>query len=726
MKNFKKYFSIMLAVCCLVTSVFCISANASTPYANYFMSKVDNYSSNLPTPEAYDVYKTINNFAPDDPSVDGTFLAPEDIFIGPDERIYISDTGHDRIVVLNKDFSFAFEIKGFEEDGSKLSSPSCVFVDTDGTILVCDYGNKRLVEFTKYGNFRFAYPQPASEILSADFNYQPQRVVKDDKGYIYVCSVGDSNGILQLSSDGEFRKYYGTNKVALGLWDTIVRVLWSRESRKGSVVKLPYTFNNIYMYDGYVYATTTGYATDQMRKINPAGTDVLYKGYDFSDTGILRNTTDLQNFIDVAVDKDLNTFIIDQTYGRIYEYDEWGRNLFVFGAVGNGRGQYNIPKSLEVDNEGNIYVVNGGTINTKKDDGTSVSNSTLTIFKPTEFCKLVHKANKNYSDGIYEEVDAKEKGKDPSDNAFAQWTDVKNQDNFYVLALQSIGQILWRKEKYKESYDYFETAEDFTWASKSYEEIRANFLSDYFSIIATVIVSLCVILLVGKAVMKRYRKKHPKNPDKKTFFTVVGGFIKKMGYVALHPGDGFEDIRYEGQGKYKDAFIIMLIYTVTRCLSKLCTSFIYRSGVSIDFINWGKEILWAILPWVVCSIVSYGVTSIMYGEARLRDAVIGGAYCHVPFIFLQLPLAIVSQVLTLQEQSLYNLVVYVTYAWVVILVFMCIKGINGFNPFKALVVFLLTAAGVACVAGLWLVVEGLAKQFIQFIVQLAKELSYLV
>ena len=249
--KFRKILCIALTLACLVSVCTVIPSSAATPYSNYFMSLVDPYSWSLPTPEAYQVSRVVD--FPD--KEHGKLLNPEDMFIGPDGRIYIADSGNNRIVILKSDLTFDFAITGYEEDGSKLNNPTCVFVDDDGTILVADYGNKRLIEFTKYGNFRFAYPTPSSDILSEDFNYQPQRVVKDQKGYIYVCSVGDSNGILMLSSDGEFRNYFGTNKVALTFWESIARMLWSRESRKGTVVTLPYTFNNIFIHDGFIYAT---------------------------------------------------------------------------------------------------------------------------------------------------------------------------------------------------------------------------------------------------------------------------------------------------------------------------------------------------------------------------------------------------------------------------------------------------------------------------------------
>ena len=704
-----KYICLTLSISFVLQLFVSFNVFAESPYSNYFIvsDTTDQFSTVLPTPEAYKI-KSVIDF-PD--TATGKLKDPQDMFIGPDEKIYIADSGNNRIVVLNKDLTFDFEITGFEEDNSKLNQPTSVFVDDDGTILVADFGNKRLIEFTKFGNFRFAYPTPTSDILGTDFEYQPVKVIKDDKGYIYVCSFADTNGILMLSSDGEFKNYYGTNKVALSLWESIARVLWDRESRKGKLVSLPYTFNNIFISDGYVYATTTGFSANQLRKINPGGTDVTYAGKDFSDPGIKSETSTAQNFIDVTVDDDQNMFIIDSVYGRIYEYDEWGRNLFVFGSVGEGKGQLSNPSSLEIDNEGNIYVLN------KK-------NGTINVYETTEFADLVHAANENYSNGIYTKENADPEN--PGDNAFDQWSQVKQEDNFYRLALQSMGQVLWRQAKYDEAYDLFVEAEDPNWASLTFKEIRAEFLGEHFSLIATILVVTVIGLLILKSVMTKYKAKHPSDPNSKNIFAVIGRFFKRMANVSMHPIDGFEDIRYEGKGSYGDAIAIMLIYVATKCLSLLCTSFIFRGGQPLDWINWGKEILWCVLPWVVVCVVNYGVTSIMWGEGRLRDVIIGGAYCHVPFIFINLPLALITQVLTLDEQPLYQLVGYVTYAWVFFLVYFCIKGVHGYNPLKAVLVLLITAVGVAAVVILYMIVYGLATQVVEFVVQFAKELSYLV
>ena len=172
--------------------------------------------------------------------------------------------------------------------------------------------------------------------------------------------------------------------------------------------------------------------------------------------------------------------------------------------------------------------------------------------------------------------------------------------------------------------------------------------------------------------------------------------------------------------------LVMVLYTIVAVASEYVTSFIFRDGKSLDLINPFSTILISLLPWLVMCIVNYGVTTIMYGEGRLRDIFIAGAYCHAPWMFAMLPIYALTQVLSLNEASLWNLCNTILMILVVFLVYFAIKGIHGFHPVKAFVVFFITVVGVAAVALLFMVVYALTSQLFTFIAQIVKELSYLV
>ena len=722
MKKLKIFLCMLLVL--IAISQCALVSNATTPYANYFIVSGSNDKMTLPTPAAYEVIGTLNLSMTDI----GSLNAAKDMYLTNVEttdadgnavnytRIYIADTDNNRVVVLTNEpstkasdgrdlyisngFRVDFIIEGDAEDKSDpstLNGPSGIYVDDNGTIIVADTRNFRLVEFTERGNFRYAYAAPESEMLGDDFNFQPLKVVKDDRGYIYVTSIGDYRGIILLNSNGEFSSYYGANSVTLTFWESLIKTFWSREDTQGTIVKLPYTFQNIYASeDGYIYATTAGTSSGQLRKINSAGADVLYEGYDFNDPGTRSSVA----LYDVTVDKDNNMFVLDNNGGRIYEYDKWGKNLFAFGTKGTGSGQFSDPQAIAVDNNAIVYVLDSQT-------------NLITMFKPTTFANKVHQAGKLFSDGLY-------------DDSFPVWQEVLNENSYYVLALQSMGQIYYREEKYDDSMQMFYIAEDAENYSTSFIEKRYDFIRDHFSLIMGGIFGFLVLLIAIQTLKRKYRLKHRDMEKKRTWFTPIADFFRSIKYIPRHPVDGFEGIRYENQGSYGAAIGVMLIYFITNMLSILCTSFIYRNGKPLAMTNWGLQIGLVFVPWIVVVIVNYGVTTIMYGEGRFRDIFIGGAYCHVPFIFTQLPLAILTNILSQDEASLFGLVQEIVMLWVVFMVYMCIKGVHGYHAGKAIVVFLITMVGVAAVSGLFMIFYGLASQMFDFIIQFGKELSYLV
>lgn len=694
--RFKKFISLLLLFS-LILSIG-IPVSARTPYANYYIQEKEKTAK--PIPAAYETSTVIDFLTTET----GKLNNPEDMFIDEDGKIYVADTGNNRIVIYDSDYTFLFEISSdgsySEGDLSALKEPKGIYVDPkDGAIIVADSGNARIVEFTKYGNLRYSYPKPESEILAQDFSYQPLKVTKDTRGFMYVANNGDSNGIMQLNSNGEFISYYGTNKVNLSFWESLSKLLWSRESRLGTVVTLPYTFTNIYASDdGYMYATTTTETPPQVRKINIGGSDVLYGAYDFRDGSITSNSSYNQVFCDVTVDKYNNMLIVDRMYGRIYEYDERGNNLFAFGTRGTGYGQLSYPVSIETDYRGRVYILNKTTGN-------------ITVFTPTDFADIIHEANVLYSEGKYQE-------------SKVIWEQVIEKSNYYTLALINIGNILMREND--AAIEYFYEAENATYASEAFEEIRSDFLREHFSTIIIVVVVLLLVWVVWVSIKKARRRKYGPPKEKHNVFTVIRNFFKRVTGIMRHPIDGFEGIRYENQGSYGDMFIVMILYALITVASNYAVSFIFRDGMPLDVIEPVSIFFYSFLPWIVICIVNYGVTTIMYGEGRFRDVIIGGAYCHGPMLLLMLPVTLLTHLFTLNEGSIYNLMNMLIYIWTVLLVYFCIKGVHGFHPVKAFVVFILTIVGVTAVSLLFFIVYGLAVQMFDFIIQFGKELSYLV
>ena len=84
-------------------------------------------------------------------SAEGSFDAPAGIAVDAEGRVYVADTGNDRVQVFDVDGGF---LVGWGASGSapgSFTAPGDIEVDPDGVIVVADTGNHRIQRFTPLG-----------------------------------------------------------------------------------------------------------------------------------------------------------------------------------------------------------------------------------------------------------------------------------------------------------------------------------------------------------------------------------------------------------------------------------------------------------------------------------------------------------------------------------------------------------------------------------------------
>ena len=234
MKNTVK--RVFALVACLVilssTLVSVLPVHAAGTYT-YSME-----GDSLPSPDAYTPIEVV-----DSPKIKGLETAlssPTDIETDSDNNIYIADPGNNRIVVMSEYYQLHFTISEFvnsEGVNDSLKNPRGVFIwegnkpttdealDLDGDgfysakyIYVADTDNARIVVFDEEGNYVRHLEQPESEVFEEDELYRPIALAVDVSERIYVVSSTTYQGIIALSSEGEFAGYIGAQKVTYSVY----------------------------------------------------------------------------------------------------------------------------------------------------------------------------------------------------------------------------------------------------------------------------------------------------------------------------------------------------------------------------------------------------------------------------------------------------------------------------------------------------------------------------
>lgn len=391
------------------------------------------------------------------------FSLPEDLFVY-DGRVYIADTGNDRIVVLDNKLHFLYEIVDLDNGGEwdSLSGPTGLFVGPAG-ILVCDKGNERVILLNEKGAILQSYLKPENETL-ANTSYRPTKAVMDDYGNVYVVSSGIYQGLLQFSLDGRFLNFFGSNVIENSLSVQLSRFwkkFFNKEASETMSRDIPMEYNNVYIdADGFLYASIyqTASGSNNLKKLNARGKNILTHMQDDSTLdrnrygdqqtyvykGIVWNTT----LVDVTVDDEGIISVLDSTWGRIFQYTQDGDLLGEFGGIGTTLGTFSSPSALENLN-GDILVLDK-------------LRGTITVFSPTAYRKLLGQALTYYTEGDYQA-------------SIDLWRQVIKYNSNMPLAYKSIGKAYMQQECPEEALINLHMAGDRESYSLVYGQMRQAF-----------------------------------------------------------------------------------------------------------------------------------------------------------------------------------------------------------------------------------------------------------
>jgi len=418
----------------------------------------------VPAPKAYKLISVIHYLGEETVSLKN----PEDLFIDDKGCLYVADTGNNRIIKMNKNGEVLNIFKGPED--KPLSNPQGIYVDDTGAMYIGDTGNSRIVHLASDGTFVEEFLKPESELLDDDFIYNPSKIYISKTGYIYTIKY---QSLMAIDSYNRFRGYVGAAEVGFSLKNLLIR-MFASEAQKESILKAqPPPFNNFLIDDnGMIYATTQDNKKGQIKKINSIGKNIYPEGF-YGEIYIGPNGQIIYPFfIDIAVDKNGIISVVEKNSGKIYQYDQEGNLLAVFGGIGDKKGFFKSPSSIAVDSDGLIYVLDR-TLNN------------IQVFEPTAYIKYIHEAIRMYHEGNYEK--AKE-----------IWKKVLEINGNYTLGHKGIAKSLIKEKKWKEAMEEYLIADDKTGYSEAFSKYRHQLFRENFGLVvlgAAILVFVLYFLL---------------------------------------------------------------------------------------------------------------------------------------------------------------------------------------------------------------------------------------
>lgn len=628
--------------------------------------------------------RTQDAYLPDRTITELGLKTPEDLYIDENNMLYIADTGNKRI--LKYDIAKG-EVVG-ELTSPDFSSPRGVFVTENGDIYVADSGAKLVLAFDKDFNQILKLGKPDTPIF-ADTNFEPKRIAVDGGGNIYLIGEGVYNGVIQMATTGEFLGYFAVNEASLTFSQRVQRLLFTRAQLANLVDANPTVFTNVFVdRDGIVYTATSGLNRNGMKKHSTNGGN-MFKTKVWSDTDLTDVYVDFRGMIYTC-----------SADGFMTVYSKNGESIFDFGSevtTVDIAGLFTALPSIAVDQNGYIWAVDG-------------TKGYIQSFKPTEYANMVYGAMNLYEEGRYEE-------------AMEQWNLVLRQNQMSVLAHNGVGKAYLHAMDYEAALEHFKVANNKTYYSQAFWEVRNKWLQDNLPTILFVLIGLLVLRGIVKAIDKKHGKL-------KAFTDGIKGkllrlpVLKDFAYAAktpMHPMNNYYEIRKNRQGSVLGATVIYVVFFVLFMAYQTSKGFVYQLQ-KVEDMDIGSIVIGFLLMLGLSIICNYLVTSINDGDGTFRQIYMIPAYGLLPAMISLLTVTVVSYGMTETEAFLLTIIMLIGVVWSAITIFVGLQTVHDYTFGETVKSVIITIVFMVILAIVAIILSIMWDSLYSFIKSFGKEL----
>lgn len=654
-----------------------------------------------------------------------------DVCTSASGKTYLLDGNASTIHIVDENYNHDSEkVISYVEDNDRnryyFNRAQGIFVDKHENIYIAATEHGCVYKCDIDGKLIKKYVLPSKtenngNLIPDGFNYRPQKVAVDNDGYIYILSQGSYYGAILYAPDDEtnegqnnFLGFYGANDVPATITQALM-TLWNRlfvnnAKRSAMVSSLPYTFSDLWVdQEGFVYTVTgnTGELSPkgQVKRLNPGGSNVLSKSDEtnFVDEGLGRDFTganQFQNLKGVAVDKQGFIHVADSTYGRILIYD---KDCTMLSALGGGK---------EGRQDGTFMSISDISYNINNDDIVVADSNgqfgSLTIFRITEYGKLVKSAQAKTVVGEYE--DAEE-----------EWKQVLALDGNCQVAYSGLAKANYIKGKActdeAEAKEFFEKSIEL--AKQGYDRetyalafgaIRTELIRDNFTWIMLII----VLIIAAVIALLVYSTKHP-------IRLIKNEKVHLATTIMTHPFDNFREIKEKGLTSFPVCLVIIVLFYVFTVFETTAGgfAFVYFDPASYNALlilakTVGLVILWTVANWAVCTL--------MGGKGKVKEIFTVICYSLIPMLLSSIVFVVCSNFLVPDEAAFLTVLTTACTLYSLLLIVAGSMIVHDYSFGKFLWSSILTLFGCAIVVFMIVTVIILMQQTWGFLITIGSEI----
>ena len=194
-------------------------------------------------------------------------------------------------------------------------------------------------------------------------------------------------------------------------------------------------------------------------------------------------------------------------------------------------------------------------------------------------------------------------------------------------------------------------------------------------------------------------------------------------YCMTHPLDGFWDLTHEKRGSIAAANTILILTLVARLTKLQYTSFmfqkVYWEGINI-FMYLGS----VLFPLALWCIGNWALTTLFDGKGTLKQVYMATCYGMAPYPLLQIPLTVLSNMVTVEEGAFYSVISGFSIIACGILILLAMMQIHEYTISKTIGFTVFSLFAMLVMVFILLLFFSMISQGIAYFVSLVREIMF--
>lgn len=194
-------------------------------------------------------------------------------------------------------------------------------------------------------------------------------------------------------------------------------------------------------------------------------------------------------------------------------------------------------------------------------------------------------------------------------------------------------------------------------------------------------------------------------------------------YCLTHPLDGFWDLTHEKRGSMAVANTILIATVVTRLATLRFTSFLFMKVYWQD-INIFLYIASIVFPLAMWCVGNWSLTTLFDGKGRLNQVYMATCYAFLPYPVINIPLMLVSNVVTVDEGSFYSILSVFALLWAAVWIVLAMMQIHEYTISKTILFTVASIFAMLVIVFILMLFFSMISSGIAYFVSIVKEILF--